>query len=115
MTRFESSFRSLMWFAALLLAGCGGGSGSESKGLTGTGIGPAPISLGTASTFAILSKTGVGFQPQGARTGGFRQVHGATLSPGTWGHPTRWGDSDFSGSWGQSLFRLMGPPVSLAA
>jgi hypothetical protein len=59
MTRFESSFKSLIWFTALLLAGCGSGIGSESQGLTGIGIGPAPISLGTAGTFAILSKTGV--------------------------------------------------------
>jgi hypothetical protein len=35
------------------------------------------------------------------------QAHGTT--------PRRWGDPDFSGSWGHALFRLMGPPVSLAA
>ncbi len=45
----------------------------------------------------------------------FASLYGATLSPGAWGHPTEWGDPEFSGSWGQALFRVMGPPVSLAA
>jgi len=30
----------------------------------------------------------VGLQPQGTVVGGLRQPHGATLSPGTWDHPT---------------------------
>jgi hypothetical protein len=30
----------------------------------------------------------VGFQPQGTGGGGFRRRHGATLSSGTWDHPT---------------------------
>jgi Ice-binding-like/Bacterial Ig-like domain len=59
MTRFENSFKSLIWFTALLLAGCGSRIGSESQGLTGIGIGPAPINLGKAGTFAILTKTGM--------------------------------------------------------
>jgi ice-binding like protein len=60
MTRFEGSFKSMMWFGALLLAGCGGGSGTGSGSSSlGTGIGPAPVTLGTAGTFAILSESGV--------------------------------------------------------
>ncbi len=58
---------SLVLSAALLLAGCGGGIGSESGGLAGgaaaslqaRGIGPAPVQLGRAGTFTLLSKTGI--------------------------------------------------------
>jgi hypothetical protein len=83
MTRFESSFKSLMWFTALLLAGCGSGSGSgsASASLTGTGIGPAPVRLGTAGSFAILSKTGITDVYASAVTGdvGTSPITGAAL------------------------------------
>jgi len=50
----------------------------------------------------------VGFQPQGTGSSGFRQAHGATLSPRTWGHPggevirifQGHGARRCSGSWG---------------
>jgi hypothetical protein len=62
MNRFVSITRLLQWFAALLMvafvAGCGGGSdGVEASSTEATsGLG---VNLGTASNFAILSKTGV--------------------------------------------------------
>jgi hypothetical protein len=64
MTRLEGSFKVLIGIAALLVAGCGGPD-MESGGSTAgspelrLGIGPAPVDLGTAGTFAILSKTGI--------------------------------------------------------
>ena len=72
-----------MWFTALLLAGCGSGSGTAnvSQSLNGAGIGPAPVSLGTAGTFAILSKTGVTDVYASAVTGdvGTSPITGAAL------------------------------------
>jgi ice-binding like protein len=60
MTRLESSFRSLMCFTALLVAGCGSGSANEAASQNRlTGAGPAAVSLGKAGTFAILSKSGI--------------------------------------------------------
>jgi hypothetical protein len=59
MIGFKSSFKSMMWFAALLLAGCGGGSESGSVSSDLSGAGPAPVALGRAGTFAILSKSGI--------------------------------------------------------
>lgn len=81
MNRIGSHFKSLTWFMALLLAafaaGCGGGGGGVTgagtgqlnspspttpgpgTGLAGTGLGPAPVNLGTAGNFAILTKTGI--------------------------------------------------------
>jgi hypothetical protein len=84
MTRFESSLKSLVWFTALLLlAGCGGAneSRSSSSPLTHNGIGPAPVSLGTAGTFAILSKTGITDVRASAVTGdvGTSPITGAAL------------------------------------
>jgi hypothetical protein len=84
MTRFESSLKSLVWFTALLLlAGCGGANEgrSSSSALTPNGIGPAPVSLGTAGTFAILSKTGVTDVYASAVTGdvGTSPITGAAL------------------------------------
>jgi hypothetical protein len=82
MTRFASSFKSLMLFTALL-AGCGSGSESmtSSRNLAANGIGPAPVSLGTAGTFAILSKTGVTDVYASAVTGdvGTSPISGAAL------------------------------------
>src|ERR1700694_954399 len=84
MTRLESSLKSLVWFTALLLlAGCGGAheSRSSSSPLTHNGIGPAPVSLGTAGTFAILSKTGITDVRASAVTGdvGTSPITGAAL------------------------------------
>jgi hypothetical protein len=46
--------------AALLVAGCGGERGSAvSSDLSVTGNGPAPVGLGRAGSFAILSKSGI--------------------------------------------------------
>jgi Ice-binding-like len=63
MIRLQSSFKALVWFAAVLLVGCGAGSESESgsvgSNLSVTGAGPAPVKLGGAGTFAILSKSGI--------------------------------------------------------
>jgi Ice-binding-like len=66
MTGLKGSFKSLMGIAALLLGGCGGtGSeiGNAARPASGTaehlGSGPAPVQLGSAGTFAILSKTGI--------------------------------------------------------
>ena len=82
MNRFGSHFKALTWFMALLLAafvaGCGGGGGGAATdtgpgqlnspspttpgpgtGLAGSGLGPAPVDLGTAGSFAILTKTGI--------------------------------------------------------
>jgi Ice-binding-like len=83
MIRFESSFKPLLWFMALLLAGCGGASGSltSNKSLSANGAGPAPVSLGTAGTFAILSKSGVTDVYASAVTGdvGTSPITGAAL------------------------------------
>jgi Ice-binding-like len=81
MTRFETLFKSLMWFTALLLAGCGSGSESASSSLTARGVGPAPVILGTAGTFAILSKTGITDVYASAVTGdvGTSPITGAAL------------------------------------
>ena len=65
MTRLEGSFKALIGIAALLVAGCGGPDMGSADGRTAgstevrLGIGPAPVGLGTAGTFAILSKTGI--------------------------------------------------------
>jgi Ice-binding-like len=64
MTRLEGSFKALMGIAAMLVAGCGGmeaqaANDSRTASSTRLGIGPEPVGLGTAATFAILSKTGV--------------------------------------------------------
>jgi Ice-binding-like len=63
MTRFECSFKSSMVLVASLLAACGAesetGNNAESARSFLTAGGPAPVSLGTAGTFAILSKTGI--------------------------------------------------------
>jgi ice-binding like protein len=81
MTRLKSSIKSLMWFAAVLLAGCGSESGSVSTGLNGAGTGPMPVSLGKAGTFAILSKTGITDVYASAVTGdvGTSPITGAAL------------------------------------
>jgi len=83
MTRLASSFKSLIWFTALLLAGCGSGieSGNRNSALSSTGTGPAPVSLGRAGTFAILSKSGITDVYASAITGdvGTSPITGAAL------------------------------------
>lgn len=82
MNRSGSHFKTLTWFMALLLAafaaGCGGGGGGVATdtgpgqlnsptpatpgpgtGVGGAGFGPAPVNLGMAGNFAILTKTGI--------------------------------------------------------
>jgi hypothetical protein len=65
MTRLKGSFTALMGISAMLIAGCGAEAGAANDGRTASsnfarlGIGPDPVRLGTAGTFAILSKTGV--------------------------------------------------------
>jgi hypothetical protein len=63
MTRFESSLKPMLWVTALLLAGGGvaSASGDPSPSSTGTqdGVGPAPVSLGSAGNFVVLSKSGI--------------------------------------------------------
>lgn len=45
----------LMWATALLIMAASGTAGARSE----RGLGPVPVNLGTAGTFAILSKTGI--------------------------------------------------------
>ena len=70
MTKFESAFKPSMVLVAALLAACGSepvaptsaiSSATASARLNSAqlGIGPAPVSLGSAGTFTILSKTGI--------------------------------------------------------
>ncbi len=83
MNKSGTTFKPPMWCMALLLAalaaGCGGGGGGggvvdtdlgqlnsptpttpgPGTGVAGIGLGPAPVNLGTAGNFAILTKTGI--------------------------------------------------------
>ncbi len=59
MISFESLFKSSPLLMALLLAGCGGSDLGAIQSSSSTRAGPAPVSLGKAGTFAILSKSGV--------------------------------------------------------
>jgi hypothetical protein len=59
MTRFESLFKPSTLLMALLLAGCGGSDESATQSSSLTRAGPAPVSLGKAGTFTILSKSGI--------------------------------------------------------
>ena len=85
MIRFESSFKPSMLFVAALLAACGTGTGIGDK--TGSassallGIGPAPVRLGSAGSFAILSKSGITDVYASAITGnvGTSPITGAAL------------------------------------
>ena len=86
MTTFQSSFKPMVLVSALLLAACGGQDGirSESRSANLSGplnIGPAPVSLGTAGTFAILSKSGITDVYKSAITGnvGTSPITGAAL------------------------------------
>lgn len=86
MNRFKSITKPLMWPMTLLLvaltAGCGGagtGGGDPATmsptapgvgtGLDGTGKGPAPVVLGKAGNFVILTKSGITNVPTSVITG----------------------------------------------
>lgn len=69
MTRSKIAFKTSVVLMAALVAGCGSepsapsstsgaGAGSAAQSSNQLGIGPAPVRLGSAGTFAILSKTG---------------------------------------------------------
>ena len=85
MTRF--SFSPSMLFAAALLAACGTetGTSAAARGDTAStallGLGPAPVRLGTAGAFAILSQTGITDVYASAITGnvGTSPITGAAL------------------------------------
>ena len=83
MTRF--SFGPSMLFAAALLAACGTGAGAADKTDSAStslmGLGPAPVRLGTAGSFAILSETGITDVYASAITGdvGTSPITGAAL------------------------------------
>ena len=69
MNSFKNLFKTPTWFGALLVstfvAGCGGGgdggptAAGPSAGILAVSIAHAPVRLGTAGTFAILTKTGI--------------------------------------------------------
>jgi hypothetical protein len=69
-----------IWSVALLLVVSGTASVSVSTS-AGSGVGPVPVNLGTAGTFAILTKTGVTDVPTSAITGdvGTSPITGAAL------------------------------------
>jgi hypothetical protein len=81
MKKYEDNSKALMWFMALVMtgvvAGCGGGGGGSAASATGAGSGPTGaacvgatcVSLGTASNYAILAKTGVSTVPSSVVTG----------------------------------------------
>ena len=79
------SFNSSMLLAAAMLASCGGTTGGfdklESASPALLGIGPAPVSLGSAGAFTILSKTGITDVYASAITGnvGTSPITGAAL------------------------------------
>jgi len=87
MTRINSSFKSLLWVVALLVVGCGaeaatpGVSESASQASRTRGKGPAPVTLGTAGDFVILSKSGITDVYASAVTGdvGTSPITGAAL------------------------------------
>ena len=84
MTKFQIAFKPSMVLVAGLLAACGGtGAGDKTQGASSAlrGSGPAPVSLGTAGSFAILSKTGITDVYASAITGnvGTSPITGAAL------------------------------------
>lgn len=87
MTRFNRSFKSMLWVAGLVVAGCGAEAATpDSSELAGKaskphGKGPAAVSLGTSGNFAILSKTGITDVYASAITGnvGTSPITGAAL------------------------------------
>ena len=93
MIRFNSLTNPLKWLMALLLvavvAGCSGGDGipgtttpGAGTGAGGAGRGPAPVILGTAGNFGILSKSGITDVPASPITGniGTTGITGASIT-----------------------------------
>ena len=83
MTRFVT-LKSLSWLIAAVFAGCGvelETTKQTSQGLSALPSGPAPVRLGKAGTFAILSKTGITDVYASAVTGnvGTSPITGAAL------------------------------------
>lgn len=96
---YKPQFWPLALLLATLVAGCGGGGGGSvavvddtgigqlnspsptipgpGTGLAGAGFGPAPVTLGAAGNFAILTKTGI------STTGGTLVTGNIGVSPGT--------------------------------
>jgi hypothetical protein len=70
-----------IWSVALLLLVVSGTASVNVSANSETGIGPVPVNLGTAGTFAILTKTGVTDVPASAITGdvGTSPISGAAL------------------------------------
>jgi hypothetical protein len=87
MTKFNGSFKSMLWVAGLVVAGCGAEAATpDSSEFAGRaskphGKGPAAVSLGTSGDFAILSKTGITDVYASAITGnvGTSPITGAAL------------------------------------
>ena len=82
MKRFEA-LNTSTWMVALVLAACGTDlqqTGAQSEALSAVS-GPAPVALGKAGTFAILSKTGITDVYASAVTGnvGTSPITGAAL------------------------------------
>ncbi len=78
MTKYSSDSNLLMWVMVLVLTGfmlgCGGGNDGGGGvggvgGVGGAGTGPAPVTMGTAGTFVILTKSGITNVPTSAITG----------------------------------------------
>jgi len=95
MNRFSNYSKPRTWLLALavagLVAGCGGSDGGSSSsspsstdpntGLSGLGVGPAPVNLGAAGNFAVLTKAGITDVPTSAITGdvGTSPITGAAI------------------------------------
>lgn len=93
MNRLANFSKPRMWLLALataaLVAGCGdddGGSSSSSPadpntGASGLGVGPAPVNLGAAGNFAVLTKAGITDVPSSVITGdvGTSPITGAAI------------------------------------
>lgn len=78
MTKYSSDSNLLMWVMVLVLTafllGCGGGGDGGGGvggvgGVGGAGAGPAPVNMGTAGNFVILTKSGITNVPASAITG----------------------------------------------
>jgi hypothetical protein len=83
MIQFRNYSKPLTWFLAILLAvslaACGGGDGGGAP--PNPAAGPAPVNLGAAGTFAILSRSGITDVPTSAITGnvGTSPITGAAI------------------------------------
>ena len=78
MTKYSNDSNLLMWVMVLVLTGfmlgCGGGDDGGGGvggvgGVGGAGVGPAPVTMGTAGNFVILTKSGITNVPTSNITG----------------------------------------------